>query len=751
MNTPDTPHTPHTGDDDELGAALGASLRGRVDTVPTIIPGFEGVEQRARQITNRRRALAGATVGAFLLLGGIGIASLSGDDSTSDQDTVDSVPIDSVPVDSVPVDSTPVDDDVSDVAGVVTGLIERSRFVRSSILEGVDDVDLYVASPGEVLSEALLLADGSILVEVHDDPGAGAGRVLHLTSPGAEPSELSAFGDLAGGAVVDGVPYAWVGDVPDVRNGVPADDRMSAPLRRVDLRDLTSVDFLDFAYTIESSVETVDVHGTQVLVSISSEAGPEWRILDVDGLFDGTSVSSDTTAGLDRAWGGRFDEEGDGMWFLGLGAGGGPFELVGVNFDGTDRTSVALTPSANPGQPILGLQAENGLIAVNVQVADESLRYAETIWVDGNGSTSNEIEPGEVIFVQAAQTTADNPVSTPPPSEPSDPVETGEWWPLAELGLAGPTPGFDLGVAAPIPTDNDLIGVVDGHVVLYGVDGTSTVLAGDPDFGLALRAADLSLVVELRNRPPISDWRDTATEVIQISDDRYRVLSADGRLNGVIGVNGRAVAVLGDLPTLEDDTGDLRMIDLETGTSTVLVENAYGIEWAVSEVFLGGEATLLVDGSGYQPSWYYYDTQGNVLDLASPTDGRYGPDWANEVDGVGPDADRAALSSDGTTLYWVEIERGGPASLEPVAVVHSMDVSTGDEGDRIEVPLGVSQVELHTDLTISGDELLLTTGFDQVDDDGAHRWQYRAPMVIDLTTGRATTLTLPGADWRFVG
>lgn len=744
-----TPHDPHNHDDDALGAALGESLRGRVDTIPTITPGFDGVERRARQITNRRRALAGAAVGAFLLLGGIGIAALTTDDAT-DQDTLDSVPDTSVP-DPAP---DPVDDPAIDGPTVVTGLIEKARFVR---VDGETETELYVAAAGEVLSEALLLADGSFLVEIHDDPLAGAGRVLHLTEPGATPSELSAFGDLAGGAVVDGVPYAWVGDVPDFRNGLPGEDQMTTPLRRIDLRDLSSIDFLDFAYTIESSVESVDVHETQVLVSVSSEAGPEWRILDIDGSSTGTSVSPVATAGLDNAWGGRFDEEGDGMWFLGLDTTSGSFELVGLDFDGSDRRSVAIDPSDGPGQPVLGLQAEDGLVAVNVQVADDELRYVETIWVGADGSTSNEVEPGEVIFVQDAQTTADDPGPTVPPSEPSDPVEPAEWQPLADLGLAEPQPVLHP-LAAPIATDSALIGVVDGDAVHYAPDGAATMLARDPDLGSALLGADGSLLLELRNQPGVSPLREVATIVVQVRDDEYRLLSADGRLNGVAEVDGRPVVFVGDYPIFDNtpggDVADLRMVDLDTGESTVIGDDVFGIEWLVYEAFVGGDPgdpVILLDGSGYQPFWAYRDVEGNVVDLASPTDGRYGSDWANEVDGVGPNADRAALSADASTIYWVEVEPGDPALLTPTAVIHSMDTATGEEGPTIDVSLGYTEVAIHTDLTISGDELLLTRSFDGVDENGDYVPDFRAPIVIDLATATSTELPLPGAAWHFAG
>ena len=70
MSSPSDTHDIPSSDD-ELGAALGASIRSRADAVPTITPGFETVERRARQITNRRRALAGAAVGAATTQGQI--------------------------------------------------------------------------------------------------------------------------------------------------------------------------------------------------------------------------------------------------------------------------------------------------------------------------------------------------------------------------------------------------------------------------------------------------------------------------------------------------------------------------------------------------------------------------------------------------------------------------------------------------------------------------------------------------------
>ncbi|MEM8707938.1 MAG: hypothetical protein AAGE98_15845 [Actinomycetota bacterium] len=73
-----TPNTPFS--DDELGAMLGRSVQSKVDDVPTITPSFDGIERRARQITNRRRTAAGLAVGALALFGGLGAASLFTDE-----------------------------------------------------------------------------------------------------------------------------------------------------------------------------------------------------------------------------------------------------------------------------------------------------------------------------------------------------------------------------------------------------------------------------------------------------------------------------------------------------------------------------------------------------------------------------------------------------------------------------------------------------------------------------------------------
>ena len=45
MNSPDSMNPHDLKDDDQLGVALGDSLRGRADGVPTITPGLDGVER----------------------------------------------------------------------------------------------------------------------------------------------------------------------------------------------------------------------------------------------------------------------------------------------------------------------------------------------------------------------------------------------------------------------------------------------------------------------------------------------------------------------------------------------------------------------------------------------------------------------------------------------------------------------------------------------------------------------------------
>ena len=120
---------------------------------------------------------------------------------------------------------------------------------------------------------------------------------------------------------------------------------------------------------------------------------------------------------------------------------------------------------------------------------------------------------------------------------------------------------------------------------------------------------------------------------------------------------------------------------------------------------------------------------------------------------MGPDAQRPALSADGSTLYWIELETGDPATLEVTAVLHAMDVATGEEAPTIDIDLGTSEIRIHADLTISGsDQLLLTRWFDGgLDEHGQVTQTWQPPLVIDPATGDVQPVGRPGADWHFAG
>lgn len=359
-------------------------------------------------------------------------------------------------------------------------------------------------------------------------------------------------------------------------------------------------------------------------------------------------------------------------------------------------------------------------------------------------------------------TTPDSPTTSEP--SPTDAPSTsgaahgGDWRPVDELGLHDePTPILP-GWEAP---GLALVGVPEDDAVVVAPDGSATRVVTGAPLGRVMVAPDGSILAELTDRPPLSSWRPTATTVVQIRDGGYRVLSPDGSLDGVGMLSGAPVAFVGDLPMFDsedpvdggDDTGDLRVVELGSGESRIFVEDAYGIEWTVSEVFVGGtspDEIVFVDAAGYQPDWRYFDAAGNQLDLASPTDGRYGSDWGNEVDGVGPDVTDAVLSADGSTLYWAEYELGDPAFLTPSAVIHAMDLESGAEAQTFEVSLGRTDVYLNVDLTRADEALVLRRWYFEPDGSGTDRPTHLPPMLVDVDGGTSIDLDLPGADWYHV-
>jgi hypothetical protein len=287
--------------DDQLGAALGESLRGRVDDVPTITPGFDGVERRARQITNRRRALAGTTIGVLVLFGGIGLASLGDDESA---DPTDLITDDNQSIDNSPEPTPPVDDssdgyplvvptpDVADPpvvpaqpeAAAPPEELDELTGIAAPVHTFVDGVFVEISPTGNITdllddptaSRVVVVSDGSLVVE-RSDPALFAGSVVHLvdgTLDGAT-RVLAENGRLAGGADIDGRPVAFVLD------RITIEDE-TTPLRMVDIETGTSTDWKQDAEGIEWTVGNVDVAADRVLVHTSS-LSVSWTLHDLDG------------------------------------------------------------------------------------------------------------------------------------------------------------------------------------------------------------------------------------------------------------------------------------------------------------------------------------------------------------------------------------------------------------------------------------------------------------------------------------
>ncbi len=287
-------------DDDQLGAALGESLRGRVDDVPTIPPSFDGVERRARQITNRRRALAGTTIGALMVFGGIGLASLGDDESADPTDvmTNDNPSIDNSP-EPAPVDDhsdgyalavpAPDEADPSEVPArpeptAPPAELDELTGIVAPVRTFVDGVFVEISPTGNITellddpaaSRVVVVSDGSLVVE-RSDPALFAGSVVHLvdgTIHGAT-RVLAENGRLAGGADIDGRPVAFVLDRLTIEDE-------TTPLRMVDLETGTSTDWKRDAEGIEWTVGNVDVAADRVLVHTSS-LFVSWTLHDLDG------------------------------------------------------------------------------------------------------------------------------------------------------------------------------------------------------------------------------------------------------------------------------------------------------------------------------------------------------------------------------------------------------------------------------------------------------------------------------------
>ncbi len=131
-----TPNTPLS--DDELGAMLGRSVRTKVDDIPTITPSFDGVERRARQITNRRRTATGLAVGALALFGGLGVASLLDGDDEGSLDTDVVTEPDTTDEDAVAIEDAEPDTDEPSPAPSIEDDGDESLEPESPLTDWVD-------------------------------------------------------------------------------------------------------------------------------------------------------------------------------------------------------------------------------------------------------------------------------------------------------------------------------------------------------------------------------------------------------------------------------------------------------------------------------------------------------------------------------------------------------------------------------------------------------------------------------------
>ena len=189
-----------------------------------------------------------------------------------------------------------------------------------------------------------------------------------------------------------------------------------------------------------------------------------------------------------------------------------------------------------------------------------------------------------------------------------------------------------------------------------------------------------------------------------------------------------------------DEQGELqlRRHDVLTGSTTTFVEGAFTptrSPWSVS----AGAGRVLIEYGGTDGSWELVDATGTALDLATPTDGRFGENYARtgvDVYGFSP-----VLSTDGTTIYWIE-DPAGPSGSGPLTI-RSLDVESGEAGPAIEIPFEDGINAPVPALSVHGDHMLVSfPGFMPIEP--------VAPILVELT-GAATTVetNLPSGRWEF--
>ena len=166
--------------DDELGSALGASLKRRTDGDTLTTPEFGPVRRRAAQITRRRRVVTGAVAAAVFVAAGIGVAQVLDDDEAG-LDVVDrpeeTVPPTTVPATTLPPDQTEPTPGPSEAPTPVD-------LDTATLPQGLPELPPLVLARPWSESFELVHQDGDSLVVDAEIPHGGAPSVIRTTTAG---------------------------------------------------------------------------------------------------------------------------------------------------------------------------------------------------------------------------------------------------------------------------------------------------------------------------------------------------------------------------------------------------------------------------------------------------------------------------------------------------------------------------------------------------------------------------------------
>ncbi|MEO0492322.1 MAG: hypothetical protein AAF081_02785 [Actinomycetota bacterium] len=730
-----TPNTPFS--DDELGAMLGQSVQAKVDHVPTITPGFDGVERRARQITNRRRTAAGLAVGALALFGGLGAATVLGDDENGLEDDVVTEPVvdddDLIDDDADPdveppvtvtdgIETLRIEIEYSDGPegrdGTVSQIPDSAPRLHGVAADGSETLLLDLSDSGESIVEADLLADGSLLVNV--DAGGDLAPVRHLPTPDAVPVTIAADGTLVGSAVVDDVPYAFVTDEPG-GDGTGA-------LRAVDLETYDWVELMSDAVTAESHISSVDVRGDLLVIDEQFGGGSAWLFRNLDGSDPGLTPVFGGEPGSTLVSFPRFDRTVDAMWWVEIDVTTFATSVVRGGIDGVETARVDLGPGSTPS--VSAFEVTDGRVALVQSTEDRSavtIHRIDPVTLDLTTETVADpirfVEPAESTITGVPAEQAGAPDAAPEP-------ELADWEDPADFGIIGIESDTDIGAFGPITAplvgfdENDTVWVVtpvgDDQAARGDLWSVDTGLRGvryveDPTID-----GDQNVLFEIGDR------------VIHVDEQkRARVIAENATLVGADMRLGRPTAYVAFHPSNADDprTGDLQFVDLRSGESLLLFETIASTVSTVRNVVLGGDVTFV-----------------EVT----------GDDWTNMLLGVDdPDsaptgfgeADAATLSADGSTLYWLNEIGADPLTFRPEIELTVADVATG-AATTITTELPPSQVALDYDVSPLGDQLLLVRSWPGGLENGVPSTSYATPLLLDPATGAISELSLDAGFWK---